>query len=201
MTRKLSIAAVVVVLVAGAVWLFWKPAPPPPAPKVAEAPKAVAPKVTAPTVAPQVVAPTVAPAVPKATVAEATPAKPAADPQAELNTALSDIISLIQSGDLVTAFERYAPPDELAKMSPDQKAQMEQEMSTQMSQPQAQQAMQMMVTVLQSMQTQTPTLNAAGDRATYQLSDPTGQSPEIVPFSFQKIDGKWYVDSKSMQGM
>lgn len=151
-------------------------------------------------VVPTVAAPNVAPVTPKASPPTAV-AKPGQDPQAELNTSLSDMISLVQAGDLLTAFNRYLPPDVIAKMLPEQKSRMEQAFANASADPQAQMAMQMMVTVLQGMQAQTPTMNDAGDRATYQVYDPSGQDPQSRPFAMKKIDGKWYIDPDSMGGM
>ncbi len=51
------------------------------------------------------------------------------------------------------------------------------------------------------MQSQTPTINDAGDLATYMISDPTGRDTTQKPLSFRKIDGKWYVDQKSMDSL
>lgn len=53
--------------------------------------------------------------------------------------------------------------------------------------------MQQMIDVLESMKTQAPEMNGAGDRATYPIADPSGIGsfpPQII---FQKIDGQWYV--------
>ncbi len=199
MNRKIGLVLVVIALIAGVIWLFQKPTPAPAAPTVAVAPK------PAPTIeAPKPVAKSAVAAPVAATAAAkpaAAPAKPGNDPQAELNTAIADMISLIQAQDMLTAVQRYLPPDFLAKMPPEEKADMEREMTVGLSSPDAQQGMQMMVQVLQGMQTQTPTLNAAGDTATYQLSDPTGRATKTVPFNLRKIDGKWYVDPESMGGM
>ncbi len=199
MARKLIIVVVSAVLTVGVVWLFRAPAPA--AAKVAAAPAAAMPQpAVAKSVVPTVAAPNVAPVTPKASPPTAV-AKPGQDPQAELNTSLSDMISLVQAGDLLTAFNRYLPPDVIAKMLPEQKSRMEQAFANASADPQAQMAMQMMVTVLQGMQAQTPTMNDAGDRATYQVYDPSGQDPQSRPFAMKKIDGKWYIDPDSMGGM
>jgi hypothetical protein len=200
MNRKLGLTALVVVLVVGAAWLF-RPVPAP-APKVVEAPKPAPAKVDPPkpvAKTTQIAAPVLAPVAAKASTAPA-PAK-TSDPQAELNTAFADIINLLQSGDILTAMHRYLPPDFLAKMPPQQLAMMEQQLPAEMARPEAQQGIQMMITVLQSMQTQTPTMNETGDKATYQVTDPEGRAPNPEPFSMKKIDGKWYVDPEAMGGM
>lgn len=117
-----------------------------------------------------------------------------------MNTTLSDLVGLLQSGDFVTAFERYMPPEMLAQLPPEQKSMIEQQLAAGPP-PGAQQDIQMMVIVLQGMQTQTPTFNEAGDRATYQISDPTGRNTDTKPLSMRKIDGKWYVDPDTMKGL
>lgn len=198
--RKLIIAGTSAALTVGAAWLFHAPASAAATP-VAARPTAPAPQLGATKSAVSAVAaPSVAPVTPKAPLPIAV-AKPGQDPQAELNTSLSDMISLVQAGDLLTAFNRYMPPEVAAKMSPEQRDRMQQELSNAAADPQAQMAMQMMVTVLQGMQTQTPTMNDAGDRATYQVYDPSGQDPQSRPFAMRKIDGKWYIDPDSMGGL
>ncbi len=191
MKRSLLTIVIAAALTIGVVWLF-NPGPPPQ--KMAEAPKpAAAPKPATP--AAQVAAPVVAPVKPQAPApAVASAAKPG-DAQSELNTAFSDIINLVQSGDFYTAFERYVPPDVQAQISEEEKAQLKQEMA---SDPPPPEELQMFVGVIQTMQGQSPALNDAGDRATYQVSDPTGRSTQTQAIVFKKIDGKWYVDPQSM---
>lgn len=199
MARKLIIVVVSAVLTVGVVWLFRAPAPA--AAKVAAAPAAAMPQpAVAKSVVPTVAAPHVAPVTPKAPPPIAV-AKPGQDPQAELNTSLSDMISLVQAGDLLTAFNRYMPPDFLAKMSPQVKERLEQQFANAATDPQGQMELQLMTVMLQGMQSETPTMNDAGDRATYQVYDPSGQDPQSRPFAMKKIDGKWYIDPDSMDGM
>jgi hypothetical protein len=184
-------------------WLFHTPAPAA-MPQQTGAPKPVAVNITAPKLASGQIAPPVMPASkPGEIAADTAVAAPAADadPQAELSTSLDDIINLLQSGDLYTAMMRYVPPDKLAQIPDAEKAGMQAEIQSQMSQPQAQMGIQMMVQVLQSMKTMTPAMSETGDKATYQISDPTGQDTRTQPMAFQKIDGKWYVDPDSMGGM
>ncbi len=118
-----------------------------------------------------------------------------------MGTSIDDIIGLLQAGDLYTAMMRYFPPDKLAEISPADMAGMQQNLQQMMAQPEAQMGIQMMVQVLQNMKTMTPTMNDAGDKATYDVSDPTGQDTRTQPFSFEKIEGKWYVDPDKMGGM
>jgi len=199
--RSLLTIVLVAALTLGVVW-YLKPAASEPV-KTAAAPKP-APKPAAPKAAPaQIAAPVVAPAAkPAGTAPAADPG--AGEPQKELNTALTDISDLLSAGDLYTAMMRYLPPDMLDKMlaqvPESERANMQQMMQQQMSRPEAQQGIQMMIQVVDSMKTMTPDISAAGDKATYQISDPSGQDSKIVPFSFEKVDGKWYVSPDMMKG-
>jgi hypothetical protein len=137
------------------------------------------------------VAPPVVPAAVKSTTPAAVPV--VSGPQAELNTSMDEIIAVLQTGDAVTAFERFLSPEFLAKLPPAAKAQLEQQIQAQLATPKGQQGMQQMIGVLESMKTQPPELNGSRDRATYPIADPSGIGsfpPQIV---FQKTDGKWYV--------
>lgn len=202
--RSLISIVVVAALTLGVVFLF-KPATPE-APKPAAVAKPAAQKPDAPKAAgSQVVAPVVKPADKPGDKPTATAAKPAtADPQKELNTALTDITDLLAAGDLYGAMMRYLPPDMITQMMDrlpeSERANFQQMVQQQMSDPEAQQGIQMMVQVVDSMKTMAPEMNAAGDKATYQISDPSGQDTKVVPFSFQKIDGKWYVSPEMMKG-
>ncbi len=202
-TRNLLVIVIVAALTAAGVW-FLKPAPAPEPAKTAEAPKPAAPAATIvkPAVAPQVAAP----AASAAPVAEApapvqTGASSTANGEAivELNTAIGDISSLLQAGDMATLIDKYMPPQAKAQMTPEMLAQMQQQMQS----PQAQQQLQVMAQALQSLQGQTPTFNEAGDRATYQMSPPPGMVPpganvpQTIPVTFMKVDGRWY----AAQGM
>jgi hypothetical protein len=186
-------------------WLFHTPAPAATPPPTAKTPQPVAQKLAAPKFASGQIAPPVIGPAQKPTEQTADAAAMAApatgDPQAELGTALDDIIGLLQSGDIYTAMMRYIPPDKLAEIPAAEMAGMQAEMQAQMSRPEAQQGIQMMIQAVQSMKTMNPTMNDAGDKATYQVSDPTGQDSRTEPMSFQKIDGKWYVNPDSMGGM
>ncbi len=145
-------------------------------------------------------------ATPVATAAVAAPialpaAKPAASatppvvtgPQAELNSSMDEIIAVLQTGDGVTAFERFMSPEVLANLTPEAKARFEQQILAQLATPKGQEGMQQMIEVLQGMKTQAPELNGAGDRATYPIPDPSGIHSFPPQIEFQKINGKWYV--------
>ncbi len=200
--RPVLTIVAVAALTLGVVW-FLKPATPE-APKAAAVAKPAAPKPDAPKPpSSQVVAPVVKPAD-KPANKPADPAKPTdSDPQKELVSSLNDITDLLNAGDVYGAMMRYLPPDMITQMTDhlpeSERGNMQQMIQQEMSQPEAQQGIQMMVQVVDSMKTMTPEVNAAGDKATYQISDPTGQDPKSVPFSFQKIDGKWYVSPDMMK--
>jgi hypothetical protein len=202
--RKLLPIVLVLAIAALAVWLFRKPAVVE-TPKIATAPalaKVEAPalsKVEAPKLAPPVVPPARKPSAepPTAPVADATPAP--GGTQAELNATIDDVTSLMQAGDFVGLFEKYAAPEDVAKMSPQDKAEMEQGMQQAMANPQAQQMMQAETRMFQSLKDQTPQMNATGDQATYQMTPtadmlPPGMAlPPSEPMTFEKIDGRWYI--------
>ncbi len=207
--RSLVIILVVAVLTVGAIWYFKKPAGAALAPKAAEAPKPAAPTIapkspTAQIEAPKAQAAPAPAATPKpATTVAAVAAK--GDPQAELNTAIDDITSMLQAGQFMALFEKYATPEDQAKMPPEEKAQMEQEATQMMSQPEGQMMIQMMTAGFLSIKDQTPQMNAAGDQATYQMTvtpppgmGPPGGGPETEPMTFVKIDGKWYIKDGPM---
>jgi len=185
----------------GAIWLFNKPAPA--AEKTAQAPTLKAALQTAPVHVAQVAAP-LAPAVPASgeSPSASAPDAPApissSDPHTDLNACIDDIANMLQSGNITGLVDNYAPPQVLAQMPPEARAQMEEYMSA----PQAQQQIQMMAQVFQGLKGVAPTMNDAGDRATYQITPPAGMAatlppganiPETIPITFVKQDGRWYI--------
>ena len=201
--RKLLPVVVIAGFVGFVAWLFHTP--PPAAPVVAAStttPKPAAPKYLAPQ---SIAAPTAPPALkpgpasPAATMPLAADNSGASTVQTEVGAAIDDMVSLMQAGDLLTAMEKYMPPDELAKIPPEEKAMMEQQMQQAMAQPRMQQMMQSWSQGLQSLKDQTPQINATNDEATYQMTPPAGMippganAPPTIPMVFQKIDGRWYV--------
>ncbi len=201
-TRDLALGFLVFLGLAGgfAYWLLSPPsaaamqaatAPVPAAPVVAPTPppETKTPRVVSPVAAP-VQPPAPVEAAPVAAVAE----KPKADPQAQMSTVIPDIVDLLNSGDVVTAYERYMPPAIIGQMNPDQLARLEQALQSPNVQPTVQRAAQ----VFQMLKDQTPAYNDAGDRASYVIPDPSGRGAQIPPVIFQNIDGKWYVDPTSM---
>ncbi len=201
--RKLWLIVLVIAITVLAVWLFRQPTAAA-TPKLAMAPAPVNIAAPAPN---KVEPPKLAPPVVPKSVAEAPVAAPAAveaapaaeGTQAELNATIDDIASMMQAGDLVGLFEKYASPEDQAKMTPQDKAEMEQGMQQAMADPQAQQMIQGMTRMFQSLKDQTPQMNATGDQATYQMTptadmlQPGMALPPSQPMTFEKIDGRWYI--------
>ncbi len=206
--RHTAIILVFVLAAGGAVWWFLQPAPAEPAnpakpavvaPKPAEAAKA-APIIVTPTKVAAPIAPPVA--APKIAAApQPAPAPAANSVQVELNTAIDDMATMMQNGDMIAMMKKYMPPDELAQIPPEQMAQMEQMMQQQAAVPQLQQMLQSMSQSLSALKDQTPEMNAAGDQATYQMAMPAGilppgaNIPPTRPVTFKKIDGQWYIQN------
>jgi hypothetical protein len=197
----------------GAIWLFNKPAPV--AEKTAAAPVAMSVPKAAPAPVPQVVAP-LAPPAPitsaspesNAPIAADAPAPISTDPHADLNACIDDITTMLQTGNISGLVDNYAPPQVLAQMPPEAKAQME----AYMSDPKAQQQIQMMAQVFQGLHGVVPTMNDAGDHATYQVTPPQGMFsdvqlgqggsvPATIPITFVKQNGRWYIGDGPGGGM
>jgi hypothetical protein len=193
----------------GVIWFFNKPAPVAAVTAQAATPKAVS--LTTPVHVAQVAAP-LAPAVPasggapQASAADAPAPIGSADPHGDLNACIDDITTMLQSGNISGLIDNYAPPQVLAQMPPEAKAQME----AYMSDPKAQQQIQMMAQVFQGLHSVAPTMNDAGDRATYQVPPPAGMAealpqganlPPTIPITFMKVDGRWYISDGPGGGM
>ncbi len=114
------------------------------------------------------------------------------DPQTGLSTAIPDLANLIQTGDLLTAFTRYMPPSYFEQMPQPVKDQLAQQELNLLADPRAQQSRIELVQILQGMQSQTPTMNEAGDRATYPV-EPFKGHPDLHEITFMRVDGKWYI--------
>jgi hypothetical protein len=112
-----------------------------------------------------------------------------------LSTALPDIARLLRDGDFDTLMKTYMTPDKLASMSPQDQQRMT--MMSQMAQnPQVKPMFDAMADAIEGLKDQTPTMNDAGDEATYQLSPPEGMAPPNTPpqpVTFVKINGQWYI--------
>jgi len=204
--RNFVIVLIFVLAAGGAAWWFLQsPAPAPEpvktaaAPKPAEAPKP-APVKSITQVAAPIAPPVVAPAAKPAVAAQPAPAQPATGVQAELNAAIDDMTTMMQSGDMVGMMKKYMSPERLAQIPPEQLAQMEQVMQQQAQSPQMQQMFQAMSQSFAALKDQTPEMNAAGDQATYQMAIPASilppgmAAPPPRPVTFQKVDGQWYIN-------
>jgi len=184
--------------------LWWLSQPTTAAPeKMAAAPLPAKTMVPAKMVASPTIAPPVAPPAQQTDIAlaavappiEESPPDPNADPQADLKTAIPDIVRLIRAGDQVGAYKTYCPPDEL---NPKDVQQMQdlimQSMAATAQVPELQQLMQKnrdeFARAFEALEDQTPIYNDAGDEATYKFAMP-GEGTE--PMTFGKIDGKWYI--------
>jgi len=158
-------------------------------PAIAAVSTPVPPKTTALPVAKipaQVAAPVAKPApVLSETVASAPTASTIpTDPRAEIGAAMTDFVSLLESGDYVTAADTYLqlPPN----ISGQQLVGMLQQNSDFPN------TMKMMIEATKAAQTETPEYNDTGDLATYKLSTTTDGKTMV---RWKKINGMWYVDA------
>jgi hypothetical protein len=165
-------------LAALAVWWWW-PAKPGPASALGVRPRLRPALVTGaavelPPEAPAEVAPQ---PVPVMADAAAVPS----DPQADLGTAISDLIRLAQSGDAATMFQNYIQPSAQAGMSEQVKSNLIYMMQNEAASPQG-------LMEMQFIQSSTPTMDPSGNRATYLF--PAGNPRNSL--SFVKVNGRWY---------
>jgi len=197
----------IVALLCEGIWWFMRPKIAAPE-KTAEAPIPAKVSVTAPI---KIEAPKpVAPSTPKpdaAPVADTPPPDVDADPQADLKTAIPDIARLKRSGDFLTIYENYTPPD---KLNP-QTIQTDRIMAKRIADGAAndprlkqitQRQNESVARAYEALESQAPTYNETGDEATYMYLAP----PELVsgsvpyPMTFVKINGKWYIKPPDVQG-
>jgi hypothetical protein len=132
------------------------------------------------------------------------------DPQANLKTALQDIARLTRAEQLVEEYQTYTPPDEIDPAMV-QQLQYEQQHDGDMTPPDPTnyhgppteedkqfwaQLNDAVAHSYEELESQTPTYNATGDKATYQYTRPPifGTHEGPIPLDFVKIDGKWYED-------
>jgi len=116
----------------------------------------------------------------------------AVSPQAELPTAFADLAHDYRSGDIKTLLEDYMTPDTYAAMAP---GGMEQIVQAVAQDPNAPRRFELQAEMFDSMEDQTPTYNAAGDEATYDIQPPpelTDQNHQTWQLHFTKINGHWY---------
>jgi len=120
------------------------------------------------------------------------------DPQGDLKTAIPDIARLIRSGDQVTRYQTYSPPDKVDPKLIPQFIAMQQELETLANQnPQMRQDMQTRrdsdAQSFENLLNQTPTFNSIGNEATFSRTGETPSgNPGIKRVTFVLIDGKWY---------
>ncbi len=187
------------------VWWFLRPTP-----KTQEKTAAAyassnvaAPKPLAP---PQIAKPLASPVkVNSQTTTSAPPvAAPAeADPQADLKTAIPDIVRLFRAGDDAAFEQTYTPPDKLDPERIQQLQAQQQQIRDMVAQdprmlPMMQSGIDTAAQSYEALETQTPTFNASGDEATYMLTRLKVSNGKVVlgdtqiPMTFVKINGKWY---------
>jgi len=115
------------------------------------------------------------------------------DPQAELSTAIPDMLRILGRGDFFALLQTYAPPGELARIPEEERTAMLR--AIQAGDPGIQQQMRSMIAALQSIQNATPTLDATGERATY--TPAVNLNPNAVgnprDLTFVKVKGRWYL--------
>jgi hypothetical protein len=192
--RPVTFFVVVVALLMGVIW-WLRQSPNAPVPqKVAETPPVEAPNPPTPIPpppAPRVEIPVVKSAPESASVPTTTDDADKNDPQLNLYTAIADIITRLQAGD-INVLNEYLPPGDPRKMSPERLAQMKRMSQIMTPTPQEQKNQQMIVDLYQGLFSRTPTYNAAGDEVDYGKIDPNGSNS--VSLVFKKIDGRWYMD-------
>jgi hypothetical protein len=119
------------------------------------------------------------------------PATAVGDPQLDVHTAIMDLAGMMRASDYVGMVAKYVPPDELKRMSTDDITNLVAAASDPNS-PQHQ-YMQSQIQALEIASKLEPTMNEAGDSATYSLDlnipNVSKQNSRIV---FVKIDGRWY---------
>ncbi len=164
------------ILVSAAVaWWFW-PAPyiPPPVPANSQRIRAVPPTLPKPRIQPP------------SDVAPVLMADGGADPQADLATAIPDLIRLVRAGDYLAMEQRYLPPQKFARLSDGEKALMLEEMHS----PRMQEKMQNSLQALESIQGSTPVFNDTGEIATF---TPIALPGTPAKMTFIRLNGLWYL--------
>ena len=215
-TRNTLLTVTAAALLAAGVWWFSQSASAPLAEKAAATPAAPV------TPAPKVAAPVVPPVVPSAQPKPMETPAPAPPPDADLNTAVNDLITALESQDANAVAQCLFPsmlegakkaaitslaqnpnmtPEMQARMDQiieQQKPQMIQQLTQRMAQdPSALQGYQKLGAALKHAQNIPPTMNAAGDQATYtlDLKGIGGLSPKVV---MTLRDGEWAPDFSTM---
>lgn len=134
----------------------------------------------------------VPPTLPKARIQRPADVAPApmvavaADPQADLATAIPDLIRLVRAGDYLAMEQRYLPPQKFARLSDGEKALMLEEMQS----PRMQEKMQNSLQALESIQGATPVFNDTGEIATF---TPIALPGTPAKMTFIRLNGLWYL--------
>ncbi len=199
--RLVLLGTAAVLLVAGLIWCL-VPAAPIPAQASAKAPVSALPKSTTTPgriEAPANVAAPTKPAASFAATPSATAAGDSTDPQTNLHTALADIARLYRLGDRPLLWKTYETPDDWAKngaaeveglKNPTPGADDPKNITMMKDLDEA------IAKSYEDLATQTPTLNTAGDEASYlqtiRLEDGT---PFTQPIMLVRLNGKWYMKS------
>ncbi len=203
-TKTKATLAIAVVIVCVALWWFGRPTTD--TLKKAALETTSVKKITASSVS-QVETPKPSPATSKSETA--TSLSEPADPQADLKTAIADMARLLRTGDQAALMKAYDEPDKLnleqVRQMQDLQDQVQQTTPWQVA-PRMQSLRETSAQSYEEMETQTPTFNATGDEATYQLILPTLVNGEYVlgdkrtPYTFIKINGKWYMKLEYFNG-
>jgi len=196
--KSIILVALLIVLLSVGLWWFLRPNLP-----AAEKPSATptATKAEAPNLAAsstQVALPKVPPVPASPATVPADPSPDPNNPQADLKTAIPDIVKWLRAGDTYTIKKNYMlpgtyPPERqeqtvrsltyiASSTDPDFRAQMQK-----IDERQARE--------YESFENQTPTYNATGDEATYTYKeDPLLDGGDsLLTVTFAKINGKWYL--------
>jgi len=118
------------------------------------------------------------------------------DPQADLKTAISDIVRLYHANDMATLAERYTQPDDYNAEETKQELQDEANSAAESAEMQSflKQLHDNKTQSWEELESETPTLNAAGDEASYVfISRYPNLAPTVIHQHFTKINGKWYI--------
>jgi len=202
MNLKFKIGLAAAIILVAVLAIFWRPAgksaeiaPSVAAAKTPAAPSSSQPAAVALPVAPPATPAAVAAAAPKP--ANGTTAAPVADPQAEIDTSVDDIIRLLRASEILAFYEKYTAPENKAKWAPGQQAEYAREDAMVKANPSAGGQTESMISGFESMKGQTPQMNAAGDEATFQftMQPPPGMDvpPRVTPMTMVKVNGKWYL--------
>jgi hypothetical protein len=170
-TKRLPEITMVACLIVLAAWWWW-PVKPVPVKQTVVPVHPLPPPEEAPL-------PPLTTALPVIAVEVPTPAE--LDPQADLSTAISDFIRLVQAREYATLLQNYLIPETYAAISEEEKSRVVMDMQN----PEHQQIVQQAVWRLQAVQFMQPVYNADKTRATY-------MPPDGINMSFVKINGRWY---------